>query len=627
MAATTTPVTVSQAVRRADLAFRNWGLLLVTLFTVLALAGQFLQSLHDFRGLEERTAIRIGNLADLTRDIIHGQVLSVQQLFGVLELSMEPGENGSATIALPRTEQLQEIKELYGATLPGLELLVLDEHAKYVAESDPDMRNSTPAMTRMVERLRDRSQPPVAVDIAATLQGDSLLVGKAHVDSQDQRRAFMIAVIPVSSVTRVLSQLELLAQPLVTLQNASGQLLAFYPDLPTAVAGKILPAPRSEGDGPRPGSYYEQSPLDGVRRLTVVRDIALPLSDEHWTLRVGYALRDYRQDWYISTAINIAVCSILVLSWLATLISRLQLVGTIHRLNASRKVVEHLLTDLPMPFVLVKQDDQCIARGNDALTKLFGAMSLPGSPIARLFSNDEDCAALTRGGKQTVSMVTRSGVAYMLVTCTEVSGTADQDGPCWLFTLVDVTEQYIEQKQLQSEATTDPLTGLANRRSFSMAAELEVARARKQQSPLALLSLDLDFFKRVNDTYGHAIGDVVLVQAARLLKAAMRDGDLAARPGGEEFAALLPNTTLQNAMFVAERIRQGISTTPVLLQDGSSLSVTVSIGVALYHDDEYDLLAALERADQALYRAKEGGRNRVEPEAAPDPASQPSAGA
>ncbi|MEX3978240.1 diguanylate cyclase [Paraburkholderia sp. EG287A] len=594
-------------------------MLLVTIFTVLALAGQFLQSLHDFNALEERTAIRIGNLANLTRDIVHHQVVNVQQLFGVLELSMEPETNGSGTVTLPRTEQLQEIRELYETSLPGLELLVLDEQANYVAESDPDVRNSTPAITRLVDRLRERRNPSVALDITTTLRGDSLVMGKAHVDSRDRRRAFMIAVIPVKSVTQSLSQLELQADPLVTLQNASGQLLVSYPEMPTAVVGKALAASSRVGVGPRPGSYYEESSLDGVRRLTVERDIPLPLADEHWTLRVGYSVREYRQGWYVSTGINIVICSILVLSWLAMFLSRLRLVGAVRHLTASRGVVEQLLADLPMPFVLVKQGDQRITRGNDALLKLFGAVAGPGSPVSRLFSNEEDCAALMyAGARQTVSMVTRSGVAYMLVTCSEVSGLTGQADPCWLFTLVDVTEQYVQQKQLQSEATTDPLTGLANRRSFSMAAELEVARARKQQSPLALLSFDLDFFKRVNDKFGHATGDVVLVQTARLLRGAMRDGDLAARLGGEEFAALLPNTMLQQAMAVAERIRLAIATSPVVLPDGGSLSVTVSIGVALFHEDEYDLSAALERADQALYRAKEAGRNRVEPETPPD---------
>ncbi len=178
----------------------------------------------------------------------------------------------------------------------------------------------------------------------------------------------------------------------------------------------------------------------------------------------------------------------------------------------SRKTVEHLLADLPMPLMLVGQSDHRIVRGNDALARIFGAMARPGSQAARLISNDEDLTTLMNAGaRETVGMVTRRGEAYMPVSCAEASGLAPQSGLCWLLALVDFTEQYIQQKQLQNEATTDPLTVLANRRSLSMVSKLEIARARKQQTPLAILSLDPDHFKRVNDQYGHGTGDLVLV--------------------------------------------------------------------------------------------------------------------
>jgi diguanylate cyclase (GGDEF)-like protein len=624
MRSATTPDAASKTVRRIDLSFYDWGTFLVTILTVMALAGQFVQSLHDFHTLEERTSTRLDDLGLLAGNIVNNQMVSIRQIFDVLELSMETGADG--TVTLPGSAQLQEVRDLYNTSLPGLELLVLDEHANYVAESDPDLRNSTPGIPRMVALLQQPNGPAEALDFTTTLQGYSVIAGKAYIDSEDHRRAFMIAVVPARSIMQALSQLALELQPLVTLQTASGQLLGSYPELPAAVVGEAPPVAARSGAGPLPGSYYEISPLDGMRRLMVQRDISLPLADERWTLKIGYAVRDYRRGWYVSTGINIVVCSILLVSWMAMILSRLQLMRMFRYVNESWMIVEQLLVDLPMPFILVTQSDHRIARGNDALRKIFGAIAGPGGPVAQLFSNEEDCTALMQtGARQTVSMVTRSGVAYMLVTCSEVSGLTSPAGPCWLFTLVDVTEQHLRHTQLQSEATTDPLTGLANRRSFSVAAELEVARARKQQSTLAVLTLDLDSFKRINDKYGHGTGDVVLVHAARLLKSAMRDGDLAARLGGEEFAVLLPETILQHAMAIAERIRRSIATSPVVLPDGGSLSVTMSIGVALYHEHEYDLSDALERADQALYRAKEAGRNRVEPEVPPDASGQPSA--
>jgi len=605
--------------------FRSWGLLLTTVFTVLALAGQFIQSVHDYYNLEDHTAVRIGNLADLTRDLIQDDLVAMRQLFGVMDLAMEGDGGNTDAITLPSKERLLELRALYQSSIPGLELLVVDEHRNFVVESDPALRNSTPAIVRVLEKLQAEDAPAIAVNPTANLQGPCFLVGKAHLDRQGRRRAFVIAIVPANSVTRQLTRLEFRPWPLITLQDASGELLARYPDLPNAIIGKKLPAAQAAQVGPRPGSYYEQSPLDGVSRLTVERDIALPNDERHWTLKVGYAGRDYRQGWYVSTGINIAVCAILVLAWIVTLLSRWQEVRMLQQIDASRNTVEHLLADLPMPFMLVAQSDHRIVRGNDALAKIFGAMASPGSQAARLFSNDEDLTTvMNAGARETVGMVTRRGEAYMLVSCTEASGLAPQSGPCWLLTLVDVTEQFIQQKQLQNEATTDPLTGLANRRSFSMASELEIARARKQQTPLAILSLDLDHFKRVNDQYGHGTGDLVLIQAARLLKSAMRDGDLAARVGGEEFVALLPNTALPHAMAAADRIRQSIAVAPVVLPDGTSLSVTTSIGVALFRDSEFDLSPALARADQALYRAKEGGRNRVEPEQDGDLSDHPS---
>src|SRR5262245_49508042 len=134
MRSDTSPEPVSKSAKRLELAFRNWGLLLVTIFTMLALVGQYLQSQRDFDSMEEHTAVRLGNLANLTRDIVHRQAVSVQQLFGVLELSMESGTNESGTVILPNSAQLQRIRAIYESSLPALELLVLDEHANYVAE-------------------------------------------------------------------------------------------------------------------------------------------------------------------------------------------------------------------------------------------------------------------------------------------------------------------------------------------------------------------------------------------------------------------------------------------------------------------------------------------------------------
>ena len=164
---------------------------------------------------------------------------------------------------------------------------------------------------------------------------------------------------------------------------------------------------------------------------------------------------------------------------------------------------------------------------------------------------------------------------------------------------------------LEKLALTDVLTGLANRRAFQEALEAELARVDRHGRPASLLFVDLDLFKRVNDTHGHAVGNEVLEGFAQVLRQGCRRGDLAARIGGEEFGVLLPMTGRLPAALVAERIRRATEAYPL----GRSVPVplTVSIGVASTEDRPGPSGAAelLQRADAALYRAKGEGRNRV----------------
>lgn len=179
------------------------------------------------------------------------------------------------------------------------------------------------------------------------------------------------------------------------------------------------------------------------------------------------------------------------------------------------------------------------------------------------------------------------------------------------FLLLSTAKEQLEVEHRRA-AFDDPLTGLANRRGFIAGAEKAVEQARQSGRPAALLVLDLDFFKAVNDTYGHQVGDRVLRRFATVVTARLRANDLMARIGGEEFAAVLPDTSLEGGLEVAERIRAVVAgmRVPVQGEAISVISVTVSIGVASSWGKE-TLDAVLSSADTALYRAKAAGRNRV----------------
>ena len=162
-------------------------------------------------------------------------------------------------------------------------------------------------------------------------------------------------------------------------------------------------------------------------------------------------------------------------------------------------------------------------------------------------------------------------------------------------------------------ALVDPLTGAFNRRYLDAHMPRFLAHAREMRKPLAVQMIDIDFFKRVNDTYGHAAGDVVLKAVATRVANGVRPSDFFVRMGGEEFAVVMPETEQPNAAKIADRVRQSIETTPIPLPDGAGeVKVTISVGVAEAHpEEEADAIKVFERADEALYKAKQTGRNRV----------------
>ncbi|SDN86221.1 PAS domain S-box-containing protein/diguanylate cyclase (GGDEF) domain-containing protein [Halomonas shengliensis] len=177
----------------------------------------------------------------------------------------------------------------------------------------------------------------------------------------------------------------------------------------------------------------------------------------------------------------------------------------------------------------------------------------------------------------------------------------------------DLRERKALEARLEEQALTDPLTGLGNRRYLEDQATMEIARAERSGAPLALIAIDLDHFKGINDRHGHDVGDGVLQAFAELARRVLRDGDVLCRMGGEEFAVLLPATNREQALQVAERLRQAIETTPARLDAAEdTLAYTASLGVTLVGGGEVTLKPAIKRADQGLYAAKEAGRNRIE---------------
>jgi diguanylate cyclase (GGDEF)-like protein/PAS domain S-box-containing protein len=187
-----------------------------------------------------------------------------------------------------------------------------------------------------------------------------------------------------------------------------------------------------------------------------------------------------------------------------------------------------------------------------------------------------------------------------------------------LITLSDITEENLLLKKIETMARTDEMTSLYNRRYFTALAEQEISRGRRYREPFSFVMFDLDHFKRINDTLGHPVGDAVIVRFAEILRETLREADIVGRVGGEEFAVVMPETPIELAKQVCERIREKVEETKVPLSQGE-VTFTVSAGITelsqrylIPAEEERSALDVLfDRADKALYEAKIRGRNRV----------------
>lgn len=258
---------------------------------------------------------------------------------------------------------------------------------------------------------------------------------------------------------------------------------------------------------------------------------------------------------------------------------------------------------------------------NKAMCKIVGypQAAMLGASTQRLFADNAMFEKVGREGYAALSEGKTYRTQFELIKAdgqriwVDVSGgNISEDGHISLWLISDITKLKQLEEQLKHQVNHDYLTGLYSRACFMHQATTELNRALRYAHPMSLLMLDIDFFKRVNDTHGHQAGDLVLKSVADLCRHTLRDCDICGRLGGEEFAVLLPETDQAKAVEVAERLRLAIQQAKVSLPSGGlPLQLTCSIGVSALsnNEDTMDILISL--ADGALYQAKNTGRNRV----------------
>jgi len=272
----------------------------------------------------------------------------------------------------------------------------------------------------------------------------------------------------------------------------------------------------------------------------------------------------------------------------------------------------------PVPMIVSRFAGEVIY-ANRRAEEIFGVFpeELEGRSAARLYVSPEDRDAWI-GEVRTMGFVYDREVRMRTLGGREFHALLSaaplrRDGEdVLLIGVSDINRQKELETKLVQLAETDGLTEILNRRTFMDRSSMELKRAFRHHTPTSLLMIDIDHFKNVNDTYGHHVGDEVLRSLARRLAGVLRREDLLGRIGGEEFAALLPQTDIDGALPAAERLRLAVESM-IVSCDGWEIRVTVSIGASLQEAERVqDLERLLQRADKALYAAKQNGRNRVE---------------
>ena len=285
------------------------------------------------------------------------------------------------------------------------------------------------------------------------------------------------------------------------------------------------------------------------------------------------------------------------------------------RHNLEKRLVEseakhRAVVSLAPDAILVVSPDLALTAANQAAANIFGTVYPDAMVGLALDSILPDAGALLERN-QGLSEIRgdgigiRGGIAFPVAMA--IARLADGG---FLIMATDITERARLASELRELARTDPLTGLANRRALIDAIEIEFHRGKRSGAIASLLMIDVDHFKRVNDTHGHEAGDRALISLAAVLKRMTRVTDLGARFGGEEFVLLLAETDLSGGVEMAERIRVSVMRALVVSTSGN-FGLTVSIGVTTLAGNDADWSEAIRRADNALYQAKAAGRNTV----------------
>ncbi|WP_342132317.1 sensor domain-containing diguanylate cyclase [Hydrogenophaga sp. OTU3427] len=524
----------------------------------------------------------------------------------------------------------------------------------------PTLSINTP---ELVQRALQSREPNVSGPFKSPTSALTVVAVTVPVVIGGEARYALRMILTTDSINELIQRQALPRDWIAGITDRQGRLLARN-RLPERFVGELASPDFVAAINRDDGRIFQGTTLDGVRTTNIVR----PIHGRDWYLALGVpntvlneSLRDLLVRMVLLAAAWLGLALLTARFFGAYLVRQMQAVATAFRGDAATlalgttvritelwEICQNLL-DARRKEALARSRLDLVAMQRDEVQDLYdrapcGYHSLDrhgnyvqvnqtelnwlgatkeeviGRPFTDFLSDSSKLIFaqtfpefLARGHIKDVEFELRRGTGSLMPVLVSATAILDEAGEMLMSrsTVFDNTDQKMMEAQLERLARTDMLTSLSNRRDFYDQAEREIARARRHGVALSLMLLDIDHFKQVNDVHGHAAGDEVLRHLSRTVGQVLRETDLPARLGGEEFAVLMPDTDLDSAADVAERLRLKLGNTPAVLGSGAALAYTVSIGVAAWAQGDTDVDAALQRADAALYRAKHGGRNQV----------------
>ncbi len=360
---------------------------------------------------------------------------------------------------------------------------------------------------------------------------------------------------------------------------------------------------RVDPDEPRDEWYFRVRKMEGDFEINVDRDMA---HQDAMTIFVNYRVFDYEGTYIGATGVGLAMTAVI-------------------------RLIENYQEKYGRIIYFVDSQGTITLHGSSFPQDVTGIRQIPGmDEVFDKVVTAESRSLTCRRGGHTIYLNTRFIPEFDWYLIVEQSDVAMMRGIlktlflnlsiCLFITLIVLTVTGVTvstyQKRMDELATTDKLTRVHNRLAFDIILDQTIRDSRRSSAPFSIVWFDVDYFKDVNDRYGHLAGDAVLPEIARQCRANLRESDVLSRWGGDEFIILLKQCVLADACVMAEKIRDVIGSTPARFE-GHDITVTISLGVAEYQAIE-DKTLFLRRADRALYRAKQNGRNRTEQAAQPE---------